>query len=81
MDCRMPVMDGFEATRRLRRLEGSDRRTPVIALTAGASEDDRRACLAAGMDDFLAKPVDLDLLHRTLRRWVPATTEPAVSGR
>ncbi len=69
MDCQMPEMDGFEATRRIRASE-IDRRVPIIALTAGASEGDRRACLASGMDDYLAKPVSYHTLELTLKRWI-----------
>ena len=73
MDVQMPVMDGREATRRIRQWEsdhGAPRRT-IVALTAGAFDDDRQRCVAAGMDDFLAKPVDLASLERMLRRWLP----------
>jgi CheY-like chemotaxis protein len=69
MDCHMPEMDGFQATRELRRREPSGRRTPVIAMTAGVLDEDRERCLAAGMDDFVAKPVDLEDLRSTLARW------------
>lgn len=88
MDCLMPVMDGYEATRRIRGLEGPARHTPVIAVTAAAMNSDREKCLAAGMDDYIAKPLDLDVLLGKLDRWVsgsqnrsdPADPEPQVQG-
>jgi signal transduction histidine kinase/HPt (histidine-containing phosphotransfer) domain-containing protein len=82
MDCRMPIMDGFEATRRLRRREestGGRTHTPVIALTANATEADRLDCLAAGMDGFLTKPIEEAELAEALSRWlssVPALNVP-----
>lgn len=69
MDCNMPVMDGFEATRQLRGLGLS---VPIIAFTAGVSEVERKACLDCGMDDFLAKPLDAELLAKTLDKWLGA---------
>ena len=79
MDCQMPVMDGFEATRRLR---AAGRRLPVIAMTANAMAGDREKCLAAGMDDHIAKPVDVGQLFATLVRWVkPAAAAAAAPGR
>ena len=72
MDVQMPIMDGFEATRLLRELE-ADRgwpRTPVLALTANTHDTDRNACLAADMDDFVAKPMTKAGLQDALRRWV-----------
>jgi PAS domain S-box-containing protein len=76
MDCQMPRMDGFEATRELRRRESTGRRTPVIALTANAFASDRDACMRAGMDDFLSKPVNLRDLAGVLERW----SGPAATG-
>jgi signal transduction histidine kinase/CheY-like chemotaxis protein len=70
MDCQMPVMDGFEATRRIRAtLSGHP--LPIIALTANVLPADREACFAAGMDDFLAKPVRQEELRAALEKWLP----------
>jgi signal transduction histidine kinase/CheY-like chemotaxis protein len=69
MDVHMPVMDGYEATRALRALGGRFAETPIIALTAAAMEEDRRACKQAGMDDFITKPLDPALLSSVLERW------------
>lgn len=70
MDCQMPEMDGFEATHRIRALEAENgvRRTPIIAMTANAMAGDREACLAAGMEDHLAKPFNLQALDEALSR-------------
>lgn len=69
MDVQMPRMDGYEATRALRAREGDGERTLVIAMTANVVAGERERCLAAGMDDFLTKPVDLEHLTRTLGSW------------
>ncbi len=70
MDCQMPVMSGFEATRRIRSLESSGRRTPIIALTAGVMHRERDLCYDSGMDDFVSKPISAKELEKALDRWL-----------
>jgi PAS domain S-box-containing protein len=69
MDCHLPDVDGFEATRMIRRQEAGRRRVPIIALTANAMAGDRERCLEAGMDDYLMKPISQRQLEECLRRW------------
>lgn len=70
MDCGLPFMDGFEATRRIRLLPNG-KALPIIALTANALQGDRERCLAAGMDDYLSKPLRRSELQQVLQRWLP----------
>jgi len=73
MDCQMPELDGFEATRRIRRLSGTCARVPIVALTANAMQGDRERCLDVGMNDYVTKPVDVGRLLAALQRFLPTT--------
>jgi CheY-like chemotaxis protein len=78
MDCHMPVMDGFEATRRIRAWEQpSGDALVIVALTADSLASDRQRCLDAGMNDFLTKPVSSSQLSATIERWTGRRTQPA----
>jgi len=68
MDLQMPAMDGMEATRAIRALGDVRAAVPIIAMTANAFEEDRQACLAAGMDDYLSKPIDVEQLGKAIAR-------------
>jgi CheY-like chemotaxis protein len=73
MDCQMPEMDGYAATRMIRDEEGrqgGQGRIPIVALTAHTTKEDRDVCLAAGMDDYLSKPIDPQVLAETLAKWL-----------
>ncbi len=85
MDCQMPEMDGFAATRAIRERESQSaagetaHRTPIIALTANAFEQDREQCLAAGMDDYLSKPYAMEQMCAVLEPWLPVNRSPGLS--
>jgi two-component system sensor histidine kinase/response regulator len=81
MDCQMPEVDGYEATRIIRSLDGPVRNIPIIAMTANALAGDREECLEAGMNDYLSKPVKAPDLHAVLARWIPAQPGEADAGQ
>ncbi len=77
MDCHMPEMDGFEATKMIRHAEfSSGTHVPIVAMTANAMQGDRETCLAAGMDDYISKPVTMKRLREVLEFWIPAAETP-----
>ena len=82
MDLEMPLVDGYEATRRIRAADSTVRNPaiPIIAMTASAMQGDRERCLDCGMNDYLAKPVSFGALAEVLERWLPAVDEAALES-
>ena len=82
MDCQMPELDGYDTTREVRRREAAEDRDPVpiVAMTASAMAGDRERCLAAGMNDYIAKPISAELLDQLLARWLPDSSPTAADA-
>jgi len=76
MDCNMPIMDGWQATEKIRQSEGPNKMTPIIAVTANAMKGDREKCIASGMDDYISKPVERKRLQEVLGKWVHRSVSP-----
>ncbi|MEI7633143.1 MAG: response regulator [bacterium] len=81
MDCQMPIMDGYQAVREIRRLDGPMAHVPIIAMTAHALHGDRERCIAAGMDDYISKPLQLMDLKQMIEKHINAGAENSVNGR
>ena len=80
MDCMMPEMDGFEATHLIRKAEGTDRHTPIVAMTANAMAGDRERCLIAGMDEYVSKPIKAKDLRAAVEKALAAQPPHTVTS-
>lgn len=79
MDCQMPVLSGYEATKEIREIENGQKHTPIVAMTANVLAKDEQGCLDAGMDDFIGKPIKLDCLFNIINKYIKTTPEPALA--
>lgn len=79
MDCQMPILSGFEATKEIRKIENGKKHTPIVAMTANVIAKDKQNCLDAGMDDFIGKPIKLGFLFNIISKYIEATPEPTWS--
>ena len=70
MDCQMPIMDGYQASRSIRNGHAGNKCVPIIAMTANAMAEDQQNCLNAGMNDYLSKPIDADKLKQLIKKWL-----------
>lgn len=70
MDVQMPIMDGYQATKAIREIDGKSKHTPIVAITANAMESDKAACLDSGMDDYISKPIKGENLENTLDKFL-----------
>ena len=70
MDCQMPILNGFEATKKIRNIPGINQTTPIVALTANLVEGINQKCIESGMNDVLNKPIKMDLLGRIVEQWI-----------
>jgi CheY-like chemotaxis protein len=77
MDCEMPELDGYQTTAQIRAMETGHWRTPIVALTSHSTQSEQEKCLAAGMDDFITKPVQPQLLEKVMERWLQSAAQPA----
>lgn len=77
MDCQMPVLSGYEATKEIRRIENGHKHTPIVAMTANVLAKDEEKCLEAGMDDFIGKPINLSCLFNIISKYIDEVPEPA----
>lgn len=75
MDCQMPIVDGYEATKQIRESEDGNQHIPIVAMTANALPKDREKCLSIGMDDYISKPLDINLLLEIISKYVPSSCE------
>jgi two-component system sensor histidine kinase/response regulator len=81
MDCRMPDVDGYLCTQRIRELRSESSKVPIVAVTAQVADSNRKKCLNCGMDDYLAKPFSLEQLHQKLSFWLNRKHEPLLTSR